>query len=125
MFAHGTAVGARFAGGEQRRGVSSTLVHRDRQIAVTNTRLFPGELHTQLITSVGCSRMMGPAGSPSGPAASARASALPRIITHRGRHGGSTSSTTKATFGLRWALRNFRLRAKSRPPMSIVSSSEL
>src|ERR1022692_860580 len=58
----------------------------------------------QLITSAGCSRMMGPVGWPSGPVASARASAMPRITTHRGRHGGSTSSTTRATFGLRCTL---------------------
>jgi hypothetical protein len=71
----------------------------------------PANSIPQLITSVGCSRMIGPVGSPSGPAASGRACALPRISTHRGRHGGSTSSTTRATFGLRCALRNFRVRA--------------
>ena len=62
--------------------------------------------------------MIDPTGSPSGPVASARASALPRISTHLGRHGGSTSSTTKATFGLRCALRNFRVRAKSPPKLA-------
>jgi hypothetical protein len=65
---------------------------------------------------------------PSGPVASARAWAVPRIMPHRGRQGGSTSSTTRAACGLCWALRNFRCgrspgrRCQSRPGRGCSSS---
>jgi len=62
--------------------------------------------------------MIGSAGSPSAPAASARASALPRINTHRGRHGGSTSSATSAIFGLCCACRQSRGYPRSLGPPS-------
>src|ERR1700704_4187528 len=53
------------------------------------------------------------------------ASADPWIITDRGRHGGKTSSTMKATLGLAATLQNFLVAAKFRPEMSIVPRSAL
>jgi hypothetical protein len=104
--------------------------HRRRLITSPVTEVLPSTQSVEsgyLFTTTGarntriCRRERGFAGWTLAPMCESLSRAA--IITHRGRHGGSTSSITKATFGLRRALWNFRLRAKSRPPMSIASSA--
>ena len=57
------------------------------------------------------------------PSAGSTTSTSPCTVTHRGRHGGRTSSTTNAARGLARALRYSRVEEKERPLTSMVPSS--
>lgn len=84
----------------------------------------PSSRH-QLTIFVGVIRISGVGCLPLRGSTASRASAGPRTCTQRGCQGGRTSSTTKAAWGFAAMLRNLRVRARSRPPTSIVSSSGL